>query len=114
MAIVVETLVPHGPRTEADRFDEGIERAMARKGGPPAGLMLHLTRSPGDGFLLINVWRSEAEMRPFYDDVVLPRLTDVGLAHEESRVPPVWACARPWTSRQCAGTHLAALPPDVV
>ena len=57
--------------------------------------MLHLTRSPGDGFLLINVWRSEAEMRPFYDDVILPQLAEVGLAHEESKVSPVWAFARP-------------------
>ena len=68
---------------------------MVRRGGPPAGLMLHLTRPQGEGFMLINVWRSEAEMRPFYDDVVLPQLAEVGLAHEESKVSPVWAFARP-------------------
>lgn len=95
MAIVVETLVPHGPRADADRFDEAIERAMTQRGGPPAGLMVHLTRPHGEGFLLINVWRSEAEMHPFYDDVVLPQLAEVGLEHEESRVSPVWAFARP-------------------
>ena len=95
MAIVVETLVPRGPRAVAERFDAGIERAMMQRGGPPAGLMLHLTRPHGEGFLLINVWRSEDEMRPFYDDVVLPQLAEVGLDHEESVVSPVWAFARP-------------------
>jgi len=34
-------------------------------------------------------------MRPFYDDVILPRLADAGLEPEESVVAPVWAFARP-------------------
>jgi hypothetical protein len=41
-------------------------------------------RPDGDGFLLSNVWRSESDMRPFYDDVALPRLAEAGLQHEES------------------------------
>jgi hypothetical protein len=95
MAIVVETVVPHGPRAQAERFDAAIESAMAERGGPPDGLMVHLTRPRGEGFVLINVWRSEAEMRPYYDDVVLPQLASAGLEPEESEVFPVWTFARP-------------------
>jgi hypothetical protein len=57
--------------------------------------MVHLTRPQGDGFILTNVWRSEAEMRPFYDAVVLPALAEAGLEPEESSVSPAGAFARP-------------------
>jgi hypothetical protein len=95
MAIVVETLVPRASRTEADGFDASIEAAMMQMSGPPAGLMIHYARPEGDGFLLCDVWRSEAELRPFYDDVVLPRLADADLDAEESTISPVWGFARP-------------------
>jgi len=57
--------------------------------------MVHYTRPSGDGFLLCNIWRSEADMRPFYDEVILPRLSEAGLAHEDPLVSPVWVLARP-------------------
>jgi hypothetical protein len=95
MAIVVETPVPQASKDVADRFNESIEAAMMQMGGPPAGLMVHFTRPAGDGFLLCNVWRSEAEMQPFHHDVVLPRLAYAGLTPEESLVSPVWVFARP-------------------
>jgi hypothetical protein len=34
-------------------------------------------------------------MKPFYDDVILPRLADAGLLPDESEVAPVWVFARP-------------------
>jgi hypothetical protein len=43
MAIVVETLVPHATRAEAERFDEMVENAIMQAGGPPARLMVHFT-----------------------------------------------------------------------
>ena len=95
MAIVVETLVPRATRAEAEQFDASIEASMMELGGPPPGLMVHFARPDGDGFLLSNVWRNESDMRPFYDDVVLPRLAEAGLQHEESKIFPVWVLARP-------------------
>jgi hypothetical protein len=95
MAIVVETLVPRATRDQAELFDASIEEAMGQMGGPPDGLMVHFTRPAGEGFLLCNVWRSEAEMTQFYDDVILPRLADAGLVPDKSDVAPVWVFARP-------------------
>ena len=95
MAIVVETLIPRASKAEAERFDERIEDAMMQMGGPPAGLMVHYTRPAGDGFLLCNVWRTDADMRQFYDGVILPGLADAGLESEEPLIAPVWVFARP-------------------
>ncbi len=95
MAIVVETIVPRASRAEPDRFDESIEAALAQVGGQPRGLMVHFSRPAGDGFLLCDVWRTEAEMRAFYDNVILPKLADAGLRPEKSSVSPVWSFARP-------------------
>ncbi len=95
MAIVVETLVPLASKADADTFDASVEAAMMERGGPPAGLMVHFTRPAGDGFVLSNVWRSEADMRRFYDDVILPGLAAAALEPEGSIVSPVWTFARP-------------------
>ena len=45
--------------------------------------------------MLCNVWRAEADMRPFYDGVVLPQLAEAGLSFEEPAISPVWVFARP-------------------
>ena len=95
MAIVVDTLVRQASRDQAEKFDASIEAAMTQMGGPPEGLMVHFTRPAGGGFLLCNVWRSATEMKPFFDEVILPRLADAGLTPEEPLVAPVWVFARP-------------------
>jgi hypothetical protein len=95
MAIVVEMLVPQASKAEADEFEAVMERAMMERGGLPAGLMMHLARPDGDGVLLVNVWRNEAEMRALYDEVILPRLADAGLEAGAPTVSPVWTFARP-------------------
>ena len=95
MAIVVEMLVPRASRDVADQFDAGVEQAMMRRGGPPAGLLVHYARPEGDGFVLCNVWRSEAEMRSFFEDVILPGLAQRGLEPSQPIVSPVWVFARP-------------------
>jgi hypothetical protein len=95
MAIVVETLVPRATRDQAEQLDARIGAAIKQMGGPPDGLMAHFARPAGEGFLICNVWRSETEMKPFYDDVVLPGLADAGLVPDESHVAPVWSFARP-------------------
>ena len=95
MAIVVDILVPNASKDDSDRLDDSMDAAIGEMGGPPAGLMGHLTRPEGDGFLLSDVWRSEADMRPFYEDVMRPKLTDAGLRPGEPVVSPVWSFARP-------------------
>ncbi len=45
--------------------------------------------------MLCNVWTTEAEMRSFYDEVVLPNLAAAGLKPAESVTSPVWSFARP-------------------
>jgi hypothetical protein len=57
--------------------------------------MVHIAHQSGDGFALCNVSRSEAEMRSFYDDVVLPKLTEAGVNPAAPVVSPVWVFARP-------------------
>lgn len=95
MAIVAHTFVPHASKDDADRFDASVEAAMMQLGGPPQGLMVHLTYPTGDGFTLCNVWRTEGDMAQFYEQVILPKLAEAGLAHEHSAVTPVWGLARP-------------------
>jgi hypothetical protein len=95
MAILVSTRVPSATREQAYGFDDSIERAMADRGGPPDGLMVHMTYPTESGFTLSNVWRSETEMRPFFDEVILPALATAELAHEAPTISPVWVFARP-------------------
>ena len=68
---------------------------MPRAGGPPAGLMAHMVRPDGEGFVIIGVWRSEPEMRQFNESVVLPGLDEVSLVPGESTVWPLWGFAAP-------------------
>jgi hypothetical protein len=95
MAIVVDILVPHASKDDADRLDDSVNAAIGEMGGPPAGLMVHLTRPEGDGFLLSEVWRNEADMRLFYEDVMRHKFADAGLQPEEPVISPVWVLARP-------------------
>lgn len=95
MAVVVDILFPRGTRQQADELDDRAGAALAQLGGPPDGLMLHLVRPDGDGFRMIEVWRTEPEMRSVYAEMVLPLLAELGLAHEVPSVEPVWGLARP-------------------
>lgn len=45
--------------------------------------------------MLCNVWRTEADMRSFHEEVVLPKLAEAGLEPEEAVISPVWSFARP-------------------
>ncbi len=95
MAVVVEIRVLQASKADHEALDAGVEAAMGQQGGPPAGLMAHFARPEGDGFVICDVWRSEADMRPFVDGVILPALAAAGLASEEPIVSPAWGFARP-------------------
>jgi hypothetical protein len=95
MAIIVQLPVTSATQDEADAFDAAMEAVMADEGRPPEGLMVHLTRPHDEGFMICQVWRSEAPMRAFHERAVVPQLAAAGLAHGEVTVWPVWSFARP-------------------
>ena len=95
MAVVVETLVPRASKAESDLLDEKIGAVFQEIGGPPAGLMVHIGRPSGDGLLLCEVWRTESEMRSFYNQILLPKISEVGLEAGEAAISPLWQFGRP-------------------
>ena len=95
MAIVVEVPVRSASRVQHDLLDERIDAVLREMGGPPAGLMVQVNRPEKDGFLMIGVWRSEAEMRTFHESTLLPQLAAIGLQAEGQTVWPVWTFAKP-------------------
>lgn len=95
MAIAVRTAIGPADQDGHDRLDEAIEAGIARQGRPPEGLMVHLSHPSGDGFLTIDVWRSEDTFRSWWNHVMEPALAEVGLALREQEIQPVWGLARP-------------------
>ncbi len=95
MAIVVELHVAGTGRDEADLLDQRVGETMEAMGGPPAGLMVHVGRPSADGLLITDVWRSEPEMRSFLDDVLLPRIAELGLKAGEPTISALWQFGRP-------------------
>lgn len=94
MAVLIEIRVD-GTRGEHDAADTLVSEAIEGGGGPPPGLMFHLSWPDGAGFVMVDVWRTEEEARPFLRDVVLPALAQAGLREVEPAVRPVWRMARP-------------------
>jgi hypothetical protein len=67
---------------------------MMQAGSPPVGLMAHVVYPEGEGFVVADVWRTEAEAQTFVDDVLLPLLSDLDLTASESTTVPAWSFAR--------------------
>lgn len=80
MALVVQTFVPRASEADADRVDQEVNSAIMQMGGPPTGLMAHIAHPSGDGFVLCEVWRSDAEMRSFYATSSSPSWPKPGLS----------------------------------
>jgi hypothetical protein len=95
MAVIGQLLVTAGAQSDHDALDAVVSAAMARDGGPPAGLMAHMVRPDGDGFMIIDVWHTESAMRQFFESVVLPGLEEVQLVPRELDVWPLWGFAAP-------------------
>lgn len=95
MAIVLQVTVTPATREQCDELDDLVGQAMERAGGPPEGLMSHVVFPDGDGFVIVDVWRSEAEVRSFVDEVLLPPMAELGLTVQETRSLPAWSFARP-------------------
>ncbi len=95
MAIVMKTQVPSADQAAHDRVQEAVNAGIGRRGGPPEGLMVHLGHPEGDGFVIVDVWRSEDLARAFWIDVIEPAITGAGLTAGEPEVVPAWSIARP-------------------
>ncbi len=95
MAIVARTAIRSADQEAHDRLEQVIETALARQGGPPDGLMVHLAYPSAQDFVIIDVWRSESAFRSWWNDVLAPALAEVGLIAGEPEINPVWSLARP-------------------
>jgi hypothetical protein len=95
MAIVARTLVEPADQAAHDRLEQEVGAGIARLGGPPEGLMVHLGYPSDRGFLIVEVWRSEDAFNSFMSDVMEPAIAAAGLAAGVTEVRPVWSLARP-------------------
>ena len=62
---------------------------MVQAGGPPAGLMSHAVYPEGDGFVIAEVWRAEAEGQRYVEDLLRSLLAESGLPGQDNVVRPV-------------------------
>ena len=95
MAIIVRILLEPADQDDHDRLQDAVEAGMSRLGGPPEGLMFHLGYPSGQGFLLVEVWRSEKLFQVWWVEVMEPAIAQVGLVAGEPEFGPVWSLARP-------------------
>ena len=95
MAVQLQFRVTPATQDQFNQLDEKVGQSMQESGGPPAGLMSHVVYPEADGFIVAEVWRSQAEGEPYIDDVLRPLLSDLGLTAEETTIQPVWSFARP-------------------
>jgi hypothetical protein len=94
MAVILQCSVSPATHEQFDELAARVGEAISG-GGPPAGLMAHVVYADGDGFVLAEVWRAEAEGQAYLDDVLTPLMTELGLAPQDTVVRPVWSFARP-------------------
>lgn len=95
MAVVLTVTVSPATREQYDALDDRVGEAMDAAGGPPAGLMSHVVYPEGEGFVVADVWRSEAEGRDYVDGQLRELIADVDLTPGTTEVLPVWSFARP-------------------
>jgi hypothetical protein len=95
MAVAVRITVPAADREKYDALDDRVGQAMMEAGGPPTGLMSHVAHPEGDGFVLAQVWRTEAAFRDHFVGQLRALLSDLGLMPGEPDVVPVWSFAQP-------------------
>jgi hypothetical protein len=95
MAVLLQLKVPASTRAHFDELDIRVGQSMLEAGGPPAGLMSHVVHPDGDGFVVADVWRTEAEGVTYTDEVLRPLLAELGLAADRPDVRTVWSFARP-------------------
>lgn len=76
MAVLLHLSVDHATWDVHDDLDARMSKYLMQAGGSPPGLMSHVVYPDGEGFVVADVWRTEAEGRSFFDKVFRPMLTD--------------------------------------
>ena len=79
MAVLLQLLVTNATQNEFNELEASVGRAMTAAGGPPPGLMSHVVYPEGDGFIVAEVWRVESEGHRYLNEVLRPRLAEIGL-----------------------------------
>ena len=95
MAVLVQLTVTPATQEQFHALDAAVGQSMQEAGGPPDGLMSHVVYPEGDGFIVAEVWRSEADGRHYVDDVLGPLVGHAGLTATGTQVRAVWSFARP-------------------
>ena len=95
MAVLVQVTVAPATQDQFDALDARVGQSMLEAGGPPDGLMSHVVHPGGGGFVIAEVWRTEAEGRAYIGEVLRPMVEELGLLAHETTVLPVWSFARP-------------------
>jgi hypothetical protein len=95
MAIVVRVVVDPAGQDAHDRLGEAVEAGISRLGGPPDGLMVHLGYPSGDGFVILDAWRSEDAFQRWHEDILAPALAQTGLRASQPEICACWSLARP-------------------
>ena len=95
MAVFVQLTVTPATQQQLNELDAAVGQSMTDAGGPPDGLMSHVVYPEGDGFVIAEVWRTEADGRHYVDNVLRPLGSELSLTAKETNVRPVWSFARP-------------------
>jgi hypothetical protein len=95
MAIVARILIEPAGEKDHDRLQSAVESQLQDLGGPPDGLMVHLGYPQGSGLVIIEAWRTEELFRSYMDQILLPALSQAGLAAGGPEIVPAWSIARP-------------------
>ena len=81
-------LVDPADQADHDRLQQLISERQQAQGGPPDGLMVHLTSPSGTGVAVVQAWRTEACFRDAYEAFIAPALAEVGLQAGEPEIAP--------------------------
>lgn len=95
MAVVLQLAVSPAAREQFNELDAQVGKSMSAAGGPPAGLMSHVAYPEGDGFVVAEVWRTEAEGQAYVNEVLRPLVSEAGLSVGEMTTRAAWSFARP-------------------
>ena len=95
MAVVARVYISPADQALHDRIEEAVGAGLG-EAGPPDGLMAHVSAPTGDGFEIIEVWRSDESWNAFWETIALPAIIGAGAAPPPApTVAPVWGFARP-------------------
>jgi hypothetical protein len=95
MAVVARVFVRPSDQALHDSIQDAVNAGIAAAGGPPEGLMAHVSLPSGDGFEIVEVWRSEDTWSTYWAEILGPAITGAGLHPDAPEVVSAWGFARP-------------------